>query len=134
MAVLGCDRPGLAAFGRARMGPPCRRPWPSLRATPLPAGRPAAQGPLVNCPYQGAFTPAPKGTRDVEQSGSAVVADGQVQGAVQLAALAATGRFAAGTGARNQGAAQERLLGDQLGQLGTGVAFRGRALRAGVDG
>ena len=71
-----------------------------------------------------------QGAGDVQQSPSAAVADSQIQGAVQLAALAAAGGFAAGAGAFDQGAAQEGLLGDQLGESGTGVAFGGRALRA----
>jgi hypothetical protein len=71
-----------------------------------------------------------QGPGDVQQSALAVVADGQIQGTVQLALLAAAGGFAAGACALDQGAAQKRLLGDQLGESRTGVAFWGRALRA----
>jgi hypothetical protein len=69
--------------------------------------------PLPGGPFQGAG--------DVQQSAAALVAGGQVQGAVQLAFLAAAGRLAAGTGPFDQTAAQERLLGNQLGQPGACV-------------
>jgi hypothetical protein len=71
-----------------------------------------------------------QGPGDVEQGAAALVAGGQIQGTMQLAALAAAGRFAAGASALDQGAAQEGLLSDQLGESGTGVALRGGALRA----
>jgi len=75
-----------------------------------------------------------QGAGDVQQSPSAVEAGSQVQGAVQMALLAAAGGLAAGAGAFDQGAAQEGLLGDQLDESGTGVAFRGRAVRAMAHG
>jgi hypothetical protein len=75
-----------------------------------------------------------QGARDVEQSPLTAVPDGQIQGVVQVALLAATGGFAAGAGALDQGAAQERLLGDQLGESGTCVAIWGGALRAMAHG
>jgi hypothetical protein len=68
--------------------------------------------------------------RDVQQGPLPVVPDGQIQGPVQVALLAATGGFAAGASPLDEGTAQERLLGDQLGESGTGVAFWGRALRS----
>jgi hypothetical protein len=64
---------------------------------------------------------------DVQQGTLVVVSDSQIQGAVQLAALAATGGFATGAAALDQRAAQERLLGDQLGESAAGVAFGGGA-------
>jgi hypothetical protein len=70
-----------------------------------------------------------QGAGDVQQSAAVMVADSQVQGAVQLALLAAAGGLAAGAGALDQGAAQEGLLGDQLGESGTGVTLGGGALR-----
>src|SRR4051794_39756859 len=71
-----------------------------------------------------------QGAGDVQQNALPLVPGGQVQGAVQLALLAAAGGLAAGAGALDQGAAQEGLLTDQLGESGTGVALRGGALRA----
>jgi hypothetical protein len=68
-----------------------------------------------------------QGAGDVQQGAVVIVADGQVQGAVQLTALAAAGGLAAGSGALDQAAAQEGLLGDQLGESGTGVTFGKRA-------
>jgi hypothetical protein len=68
-----------------------------------------------------------QGAGNVQQSLLTAVSDGQIQGTVQRPALAATGGFAAGTGAFDQRAAQEGLLSDQLGDSGTGVAFGGRA-------
>jgi hypothetical protein len=53
-----------------------------------------------------------QGARDVQQDAPPLVAGGQVQGTMQLALLAAAGRFAAGAAAWDQGTAQERLLGD----------------------
>jgi hypothetical protein len=73
-----------------------------------------------------------QGARDVQQDAPPLVPGGQVQGAVQLALAAAAGGLAAGAGSLDQAAAQERLLADQLGQSGTGGAFRGGALRAGT--
>jgi hypothetical protein len=75
-----------------------------------------------------------QGAGDVQQSPSAVGAGSQIQGPVQLALPAAAGRFAAGAGAFDQRAAQEGLLADQLGESGTGVAFRGGAVRAVAHG
>jgi hypothetical protein len=71
-----------------------------------------------------------QGARDVQQGPLTAVADGQIQGPVQMALLTAAGAFAARAGAFDQGAAQERLLGDQLRESGTGVAFWGGALRS----
>jgi hypothetical protein len=53
-----------------------------------------------------------QGTGDIQQSAATVQPGGQIQGAVQLAVLAATSGLAAGAGTFNQGAAQEGLLGD----------------------
>jgi hypothetical protein len=75
-----------------------------------------------------------QGAGDVQQGPATVVPGSQIQGTVQLAFLATAGRFAAGANTLDQGAAQERLLRDQLGQSGTGVAFRGGAVRAGAHG
>jgi hypothetical protein len=75
-----------------------------------------------------------QGARDVQQNALALVPCSQIQGAVQLAMLAAAGRLATGAGAFDQGAAQERLLGDQLDESRTGVAFRGGAMRAVAHG
>jgi hypothetical protein len=68
-----------------------------------------------------------QGAGNVQQGAPAVVSDSQIQGTVQLAALATAGGFAAGTGLLDQGTAQEGLLGDQLGEAAPGVAFGGRA-------
>jgi hypothetical protein len=65
---------------------------------------------------------------DIQQGPLAAVVDRQIQGRMQLTPLAATGGFAAGARPLDEGTAQEGLLGDQLGKLGTGVAFWGRAL------
>jgi hypothetical protein len=70
-----------------------------------------------------------QGVRDVQQNLLPLMAAGQVQGAVQLTSLAAAGGLAAGAGAFDQGAAQERLLADQLDKSGTGMTLRGGALR-----
>jgi hypothetical protein len=75
-----------------------------------------------------------QGARDVQQSALALVPGVQVQGTVQLALLAAARGFATGTGAFDQTAAQERLLGNQLGESGTRVAFWGRTVRAVAHG
>jgi hypothetical protein len=75
-----------------------------------------------------------QGAGDVQQSSSAVETGSQVQGTVQMSLPTATGRFAAGAGAFDQGAAQEGLLGDQLDESGTGVAFRGGVVRAMLHG
>jgi hypothetical protein len=75
-----------------------------------------------------------QGARDVQQDAPPLVPGGQVQGAVQLAALAAAGGLAAGAGPLDQGAAQEGLLADQLGESGTGVALGGGAVRVVAHG
>jgi hypothetical protein len=75
-----------------------------------------------------------QGARDVQQGASAFVPGGQIQGAVQLALLAAAGGLAAGAGAFDQRAAQEGLLGDQLDKPGTCLAFWDRGVRAVVYG
>jgi hypothetical protein len=75
-----------------------------------------------------------QGARDVQQSALAAVADSQIQGTVQLAFAAAAGGLAAGAGVLDEGAAQEGLLGDELGELGTGVTLGGRALRTQAHG
>jgi hypothetical protein len=86
-------------------------------------GKAAAVGhPQADGLFQGAW--------DVQHKALALVAGLQVQGTVQLAPLATTGRLAAGAGVLDQGAAQEGLLGNQLGESGTGVALRGGALRS----
>src|SRR5271163_498094 len=68
-----------------------------------------------------------QGAGNVQQDPSIVVSDSQIQGTVQLAALAATGGFAAGARLLYQGTAQEGLLGDQLDDAASRVAFRRRA-------
>jgi hypothetical protein len=80
---------------------------------------------MVNPQTHGIF----QGAGDVQQNPAAVVPSGQIQGAVQLAFLAAAGGFAAGAAPLDQGAAQEGLLGDQLGEAGTCVPLCGGALR-----
>jgi hypothetical protein len=75
-----------------------------------------------------------EGPGDVQQSPSALVPSSQVQGTVQLSVPAAAGGFAARAGPLDQGAAQEGLLGDQVDQAGTGVAFGGGAMGAVVHG
>jgi hypothetical protein len=75
-----------------------------------------------------------QGAGDVQQGALPLVPSGQVQGAVQLALPAAAGGLAAGARALDQGAAQEGLLGDQLDEAGTGVAFWGGAMGAVVHG
>jgi hypothetical protein len=81
---------------------------------------------VLHPPADGLF----QGAGDVQQCPSAVQPGGQVQGAVQLAPLAAAGGLAAGAGAFDQGAAQEGLLGDQLGESGARVALWGGSLRS----
>jgi hypothetical protein len=71
-----------------------------------------------------------QGAGDVQQDALPLVPGGQIQGTMEVALPAAAGGLAAGAGALNQRAAQERLLGDQLRKSGTGVAFRGGALRS----
>jgi len=71
-----------------------------------------------------------QGAGEVEQRPLAAVVDCQIQGMVQLAFLAAASRFAAGAGPIDQRAPQERLLGEQLGELGACVAFWGRSVGA----
>jgi hypothetical protein len=85
---------------------------------------------VVNPQPDGLF----QGARDVQQSALTLVPRSQIQGAVRLAFLAAAGGLATRAGAFEQTAAQEGLLGDQLGQLGTCVAFSGRAVRAMLHG
>jgi len=75
-----------------------------------------------------------QGAGDVQQGAPTLVPRGQVQGTVQLAFLAAARGFAARAGALDQGAAQERLVADQLGESGTGLAFGGGAVRAVAHG
>jgi hypothetical protein len=75
-----------------------------------------------------------QGARDIQQGAAALVAAGQVQGAVELAPLTAAGGLAAGSGAFDQAAAQEGLLGDQLSESGTGVALGGGAVRTVAHG
>jgi hypothetical protein len=86
----------------------------------------AVLDPLPDGFFQGAW--------DVKQGAPAVVPCGQVQGAVQVALLAAAGGLAARACAFDQRAAQEGLVADQLGELGAGVAFRGGQVRAMVHG
>ena len=75
-----------------------------------------------------------QGVRDVQHRVAAVVADGQVQGAVALALLAAAGRLSAGAGPLHPGAAQAGRRGDPLGTSATCVPLWGRALRALTQG
>jgi hypothetical protein len=75
-----------------------------------------------------------QGTRDVQQCPLAAVVDGQIKGMVQLSFLAAASRFAARACTVDQATAQKGLLRDPLGELGTCVAFVGRALAAVVHG
>jgi len=53
-----------------------------------------------------------QGARDVQQHPSVPVADGEVQGAVQLTLATAASGLAAAACPLDQGAAQEGLLGD----------------------
>jgi hypothetical protein len=75
-----------------------------------------------------------QGAGDVQQSSAAVEPGSQIQRTVQLAVLAAASRFAAGARTLDQGTAQEGLLRKQLDESGTGVAFRGGAVRAVAHG
>jgi hypothetical protein len=75
-----------------------------------------------------------QGTGDIQQRPLAAMVDGQIQRVVQVALLAAAGRFAAGAGSVDQAAAHKGLLGNPLGELGTCVAFWARALAAVVHG
>src|SRR5438105_2219364 len=71
---------------------------------------------------------------DVEHGASAIVSSGQIQGTVQVALLTAAGGLAAGAGAFDQGAAQERLFGDELDESGARLAFGSRAVGAVLHG
>jgi hypothetical protein len=71
-----------------------------------------------------------QGAGDVQQNLLPLVPGGQVQGAVQLAFLAAAGGLAAGAGAFDQAAAKEGLLGEQPGEAGAGVPLWGGTLRS----
>jgi hypothetical protein len=75
-----------------------------------------------------------QGTGDIQQCPLAAMVDGQIKRMVQVALLAAARRFAAGTSPVDQAAAHKGLLGNPLGELGTCVAFWGRALAAVVHG
>src|ERR1700733_15019600 len=71
-----------------------------------------------------------QGARDVQQDSFTAVSGGQVQGPVEVSLLAAAGGLAARAGALDEGATEERLVADHLGQSGAGAAFWVGAVRA----
>jgi hypothetical protein len=73
-------------------------------------------------------------TGDIQQRPLPAVVDGQIKRMVQVAFLAAARRLATRACPVDQAATQEGYFGDPLGELGTCVAFLGRALAAVVHG
>jgi hypothetical protein len=69
-----------------------------------------------------------QGAGQVDEGAFALVSDGQIEGAMQVSLLAAAGGFATGACPPDQGAGQEGLIGDELGELGASGALLGGAM------